>query len=716
MKNMTYEKFGILIVGAVALAPTMAWAQTSTSSDTRLEEIVVTAQKREQRGNDVGVSLSVLTSSEIKRAGINSLVDVSSQTPNLQMKNVLGNSITNVTIRGIGLNDYASNNNPAAGVYVDNVYLVSPAMLTFGFFDVERIEVLKGPQGDLYGRNTTAGAVNIISKKPTDTTEIEVETGYGSYQRWHLDGAVGGALTPTLDARFAVQTVQQNSGWQTNYVNGEKVGKVNRTSGRLQLAWKPQGDVRVLLNAHAGYERSEEMLNHVENVTTTENLPYLNKPYIAGSSVDPEMNVDSFGGSLTVDWTISPALTLTSISAYENYDRFNVRDVDGTSLVQLDYTAHNKIRQFSQELRLNYVSGDITLIGGAFYSHDVVEARDSYSIIDFLPSLGDTVGNTYRQRTEAYAGFLHAEWTLAPKFTLIGGLRYTHENKLFNNVTTFFGSNGNYIDVFPALSRSYSTSRVSGKIGLNYKPVDDTLIYASISRGFKSGGFQGQLTFDPAVITPFNDESITAYEVGVKSRLLPNLQFNAAIFDYEYHDAQFYGPIFNEPGIGVLFGLANVGNARVYGAEADIIWRPVSGLDLRFGVGTIDTKIIKSIVAGVADGSKLPNAPELTLNGLMRYNWALSDTIKADITLSGNYQSSMAFDVVLNPPEALNDGYFVGNSEVGLTFGEAWRASASVKNIFDKRYKTQAAVNSVGWGYGYGPPRTFSVNLAYKFH
>ena len=221
------------------------------------------------------------------------------------------------------------------------------------------------------------------------------------------------------------------------------------------------------------------------------------------------------------------------------------------------------------------------------------------------------------------------------------------------------------------------------------------------------------MTFDPTAYKPFNDENLTAFEIGIKSRVVSNLQVNAAAFDYEYHDAQFYGPLYNSP-VGVLFGIANVGNARVKGLEGDALWRPVSGLDIRLGVGAIDTKITKSIVAGVATGSELPDAPKLTLNGTVKYQWALADRVAADVTLNGNYQSSIAFDVVRNPPQALYGGYFLGNAEAGLNFGDHWRASIWAKNVFDHVYRTQALYTSVGWSYQSGAPRTFGVNLAYK--
>lgn len=713
-----------IAVGCLACASPAFAQDTATSQaeavapDDSLGEIVVTAQRREQRADDVGVTINVLTGSDLKAAGTQSIVDLAAITPNVQIKNVLANSVVNVSIRGIGLNDYAANNNPAAGMYVDNVYLVSPAMLSFGLFDIDRVEILKGPQGDLYGRNTTAGAVNIISRKPSDVTDVQIEAGYGTYDNWHIDGAVGGALTSTLTARFALQTVQQGSGPQTNYVTGNRIGKVDRTNGRLQLQWEPSDSFNLLLNAHKGYDRSDVTLYKADNILTTEEDAFASMPRVSGAGVDPYMRLESSGISLTGNWSISPQVTLTSISAYEHFTRLHVEDTDGTSVRYLDATYDNSIDQYSQELRLAYHGDGLELIGGAFYSHDKVNTRDAFYSPDLLPLFGlaglDTIGNTYRQRTDAYAAFMHAEWTFVPNLTLVGGLRYTEEEKTFDQATTFLCAAGTCSNLFAPVTNNYSTSNVSGKIGLNYQAGDRTLLYASISRGFKSGGFQGQLTFDPTVLQPFGDEKLTAYELGIKTRLFSNFQLNAAVFDYEYSDAQIYGPLFDSP-VGVLFGIANVGDARVKGIEADARWRPTEGLDVRFGVGMIDTEVTKSVVAGVTQGSVLPNSPRLTLNGRMKYEWSLSDSAMADITLSGNYQSRVRFDIVRSPAEAVEGGYFLGNAEIGVSLTDHWRASVWVKNVFDHLYRTQALNTSVGWTSQYGAPRTAGANISYKF-
>lgn len=708
-----------LAAGLIQAMPAAAQQDGDTGiSSTTLGEVVVTAQRREQRADDVGVSINVVSGSDLKASGTESLVDLAGIAPNVQVKNVMANSITNVSIRGIGLNDYAVNNNPAAGIYVDNVYLVSPAMLGFGFFDVDRIEVLKGPQGDLYGRNTTAGAVNIITRKPSQATDVALEAGIGSFRNWHIDGAVGGALSSTLSGRFSLQTVQQNSGPQTNYVTGNRIGKVDRTIGRLQFLWEPSADFSVLLNGHKGYDRSDTALYKADNALTTEEDAYRDQPRVAGAGVDPRMELESEGVSVTVNAKLAPGLELTSISAYEHFTRLHHEDTDGSSLSFLDGTYANKIDQYSQEIRLAYHMDTVDLISGVFYSNDTVTTRDEFYAPDLLPLLGlagiDVLGNRYQQKTDAYAGFLHGEWTFAEGLTLIGGLRYTEEKKTFDNATSFLCTAGSCSDLFAPVALDYATSNVSGKIGLNFKASERTLVYASVSRGFKSGGFQGQLAFDPAVLQPFDDEQLTAYELGIKSRVFPNLQLNVAAFSYDYRDAQIYGPLFDSI-VGPLFGIANVGDARVRGAEADIWWRPAPGLDVRAGIGIIDTKVTRSIVDGVAEGSPLPNSPELTINGLIKYQWALSEKVDADISFSGKYQSEVRFDVVRSPAEAVEAGYFIGNAEIGANFGGRWRLSIWGKNLFDKLYRTQALNTSVGWTQHYGAPRTVGLNLSFKY-
>ena len=707
------------LTAAVAAALYLPGLAAAQSGATQLEEIVITAQRRAQSFGDVGITVNAFTGEDVARLGFTQLKDVAAQTPNVQIKEVVLNSVPNITIRGVGLNDYAANNNPAAGIYVDEVYLVSPAMLTFGLFDLERIEVLKGPQGTLFGRNTTAGTVNFISRKPSNSLEGYLNVDYGNYERALVEGAIGGPLSDTLTGRIAVQTVQQGSGWQTNRLTGEKVGEVDRTSARGQLAWKPSEAVSVRVNVHGGQDNSDVSLIKIDNPFSAEDDNDPN-PYRSGASVPTRMNLEAKGATLGIDWSMSDMLTLTSVTSYEEFTRLHVEDRDGVSLEQLDGYFHNEIEQFSEELRLTHLGEKLVLIGGVFYGEDSVDTRDRFDSPDLLVLFGlpgfESIGNEYSQDTTSAAVFLHSEWSLSPDWKLTVGARYTDDQKDFSNAFTFLiPTGGTEFPIFPPVSENYDVQDVSGKIGLDYSGIEDTLLYASVSRGFKSGGFQGQLAFDPSVLTPFNDESLIAYEVGMKTRMLGNtLRLNASAFFYDYSDLQFYGGIFDTP-LGVLFGIANVGDAEVKGAEADLWWRPVAGLDIRFGVGLLDTNITKSIVGGVSKGSELPNSPDKTFNSMIRYQWPLSGNLRADILLAANYQGDLTFDVVRNPPEAREPGYWLADARVGVgAADDRWNVSVWGRNLADERYRTQVLFSSVGFGQSYGAPRTYGVTLSFK--
>ena len=695
--------------------PAVALAQ---SAPPQLEEVLVTAQKRAQRFSDVGISGTAYSGESLAEAGVTQLTDLALLTPNVQIKDVMGNSIPNVTIRGIGLNDYAANNNPAAGIYIDDVYLVSPAMLSFGMFDLERVEVLKGPQGTLFGRNTTAGTVSFISKKPSDELDGYFTVEAGNYERILAEGAVGGPITDTLAGRIAIQTVQQGEGFQTNRVNGEKIGEIDRTSARGQLEWTPSDDLGVLLSVYGGNDKSDVWLIKIDNPFTTEDDGDTN-PYRSGASNDPHMDNETTGANLTVNWSMSDALTLTSITGYQDFSRFIVEDRDGASLIMLDGTFDNQIDQFSQEVRLTHVGDELVLIGGVFYGEDSVDTRDEFLATDLLALLGlagvDVIGNEYKQDTTSAALFLQSEWSFNPSWKLTAGARYTDESKDFSGAYTFLIAGGVEAPLYPDVVEEFSTDNVSGKLGIDYTGIENTLLYASVSRGFKSGGFQGQLSFDPAALLPFDDETVLAYEAGMKTRRLGNsLELNASVFFYDYEDMQFYGGLFDSP-VGVLFGITNVGDAEVKGAEADLWWRPTEGLDLRFGLGWLDTEITRSVVDGVATGSELPNAPEITFSSMIGYEWPITGALMANVAFGADFQDSVSYDIIRNPPQAQEGSYWLYDARVGIgAADDRWDISLWGKNLADEQYRSQVIFSSVGYGETWGMPRTYGVTFSMR--
>ena len=691
-----------------------------------IEEVVVTAQKREQKLEDISIAVTALTDSDIIQLGLAEPVDLAAQVPNLNINNTIGNSIPNVSIRGIGLNDYAVNNNPAAGVYVDEVYLVSPAMLSFQLFDLERVEVLKGPQGTLYGRNTTAGAVNFVSNKPSDEFEGRLAAAYGNFDSVMMEGAAGGELAPGFKGRVAVKGVYRNKGHQTNRATNQDVGEIDRTSWRLLIDMQPAEDIDILLNIHGGRDESDTLLVKVDNILTpTDDAFFSGNPFSSAGRPDTYVDNKSNGGALTVKWDIYERLALTSVTGYEKYSRHHVEDRDGTELEQLDGKFLNDIKQVSQEVRITYGGDRLVLIAGAFYGADKIETRDRFDT-EQLFSAGifpfRSVGNEYSQKTNSWATYAHSEWMIDNQWRLTAGLRYTNEEKDFDGAFTFIyvdappTAGGTELQVFPPVANDYDVSDVSGKIGLDYLGVENTLLYANIGKGFKSGSFQGQLTFLPQTLANFEEENVIAYEAGLKTRLLNgNVQLNVAAFYYDYDDIQIYGSIYTEP-IDPLFGIDNAGDAKVLGMEAELLWRTQGGLELRAGLGLLDTEITKSILPTIKKGSKLPNSPKVNFNFLARYQWGINQAMAASVITDASYKGDVTYDIVRQPGEVIEDGYWLINARVGLVSNnETWSAYLWVRNLADEEYRAQVLTSTVGFGESWGLPRTYGLTLEYNW-
>ena len=709
---MGNKGFQITLVAAAisALVPDAALAQTREKL--AIEEIVVTAQRREQSLSEVGIAVTAFTEDQLRDLGLGQPIDLAAQTPNLQINNILGNSVPNITLRGIGVSDYAANNNPAAGVYVDDVSLTSPVMASFQMFDIERVEVLKGPQGTLYGRNTTAGAVNFISNKPSESLEARAKVDYGRYDYKAAEFSVAGPLADGLGGRLAVSRVDQGEGHQTNGRNGEDVGAVDRTSWRAMLQWQPSDDFEALINVHGGRDKSDALLVKLYSDDDGE-------PQHAYASNDPAQDVDSSGAVLTLNWALSDSLSLTSITGYETLDRRYVEDRDGSALIMLDADYRSEVELWSQELRLiQDVTPDLSIIWGLFYSEDKVDAHDDFSSVDLLALLGlspaTNIGNYYDQKTTSAAAFAHAQWQFAPDWNLTAGLRYTEESKDFNDVYTYLTFGGADVGLFDPVNESLDSDDLSGKLGIDYSGIEDLLLYASVSKGYKSGGFQGQLAFQPELLRAFDEETLWAYEAGFKARFLDSsLQFNGTVFFYDYQDMQAYGNY--ESPIGPLFGLTNIGDVEIFGAEADLWWRPAEGLDISLGVGLLDTDVVSPRVADVAAGNQLPNSPELSLNGLIRYEFDLTDGLRMFSSLDFSFQDDKYFDIY-ETPEALEDAYWMVNARLGVaTRDDRWRVSLWGRNLADETYRTTTLLSSVGFTDTFGIPATYGISLEYNW-
>jgi len=721
-----------LLMASSSLAG-LALAQEQQQTGGRvLEEIIVTAQKRTQNINDVGIAISAFDAQSIKDLNFRQPLDVATQTTNFSV-NTLVTGIPNFTIRGVGVNDYAINQATSVGTYVDQVYIASPALTLFQLFDIERVEVLKGPQGTLFGRNTTGGAVQFISKSPTVEPEASVDLEAGNFGYYMVEGAISGGLTDKVQGRLAFNTTQSD-GYQKNLNTGETHGGLDRVSVRAILDWQPADNVDVRFKVYAGQDNSS--LNSF-------NIPGIGSNDSSTGTIDtidgiPYRDNDSRGYSLILDWDLGNMI-LTSVSAYDSLDRFEYADSDGQLRDgRIDQILISDVDQFSQEIRLaSNTDGPVTWVSGLYYGEDEIDDGTVYEttgagfppFIFGLPSnyaVLDTLGNTFIQSSESYALFGQMEWDLQEKWHLTAGLRYTQEDKELANVTTPWtaepgpGESGP-IDsglLFPPASFKEDFNAVSGKLGADYRLNDDTLLYGSISRGYKSGGFQGTLVFSPANIIPFDEEIVLSYEIGSKMTLAGGkVQVNSALFFYDYENLQAQGTIAGGAGgVENLFALQNIGDAEVLGFEIDLKAAPTERLDFALGIGYLDAEITDPFIAEVQPGGRPAMSPKWNFNGFGRYIFLNTASSHWFVQGSFNYQDDVFFDIY-ETPFLLEDSYWLLNASIGVAANDdRWLASLWGRNLADTDYRIGGFTGGVaGPVQLFGEPRTYGVSFSYLF-
>jgi iron complex outermembrane recepter protein len=702
-----------------------------------LEEIVVTAQKREQNINDVGIAISAFDAETIQNLGFHQPSDIAGATSNFTV-NTLVTDVPNFTIRGVGVNDYALNQATSVGTYVDGIFVSSPVLLNFQLFDTERVEVLKGPQGTLYGRNTTGGAVLFISKAPTDTFEASTYDEVGNYGYYMVEGAISGPLSNSVSARLAFNDTQSN-GYQKSLTTGRTNGGLDRANVRAIFDWKPVDDLKVRFNLHVGKDRS--------------NLDAFNTPGVGGNTssagtintIDgiPYRNSQADGESLTADWNLG-GVTLTSVTGYDHLNRFEYADTDGRPLDgRIDQIEQSNIKQVTQELRAaSSGHGPLTWVAGLYWSKDEIADDTTYPLSGAgyptaafgIPSAYPVVtslGNTYDQKTTSKAVFGQVEWDPVDKWHLTGGLRYTKDNKQLDNVATPWTVNPEVGQgaaaqigpvesglLFPPASYSKDFSAVSGKFGVDYHLSKDALFYASVSKGFKSGGFQGTLIFSPASIIPFDNETVLAYEMGSKLTLAGGrAQLNTAIFYYDYKGLQAQGTLKGAGGgIANLFALQNIGNAKNFGGETDFQAVPIDRLNLSLGVGYLDARIVKPLIEEVRVGGRPADSPTWNANGRARYDMVETSKARWFVQSDFRFQTTVDFDIY-ETPFLKEPGYWVWNGGLGVdALDGKWKVMLYGRNLADRTYRVFGFANgTAGPVSEYGPPRTYGVSFSYLF-
>lgn len=692
---------------AVALT---ALAATGVSAQPVLEEVIVSAQKRERGLQEAPISLAVFTEDAIERLGITNVGDISNNVPNVRGR-TFGVTPTTMLfyIRGIGISDAQVTQDPPVGIYLDNVYMARNSALTLDVADIERIEVLRGPQGTLYGRNTTGGAINIITAKPTDEFAFKQKLSFGDYSLFRTQSIINAPLGETLAANLVYEH-NERDGWIDNLGLGNDFNKYDKDALRLALRWMPSDNVTVDYT----YDYSENDFTgnyyHVGElspgapptiVPQTDRQDKAELPTPFKSSND-----EGSGHALHISWDTAIG-EFRSITAYRELEQFVYNDYSGnpTTSVFLNDPLDVEHEQFSQEFQVvgTTEGGAFSYVAGAFYFEEEGQEKAE----DKIPLFGVLLPRNVEAENEALAVYAELGWTPGgdSDWQFVLGGRYTEDDRTANN------------NIDAEASESYS--KVTPSLTVNYQLDDNVNLYGKVVTGYKSGGFNLRAAF---FTEPFDEENVTSYELGWKTELMNRrVRFNGALFYMDYEDIQLNIKVDGQPD-PTLTQTKNAGTSEIWGIETDLSVAFSEQVSGTLSYGYLDTEVTE-VEGDDADLYDLANAPDHSLAATLSWRIAEIDagTLQFDVDYSWRDDS---FTGEKEQPGDDIDAYGVANARLSLD-GEDWAGTGDysvafwVRNIADEEYFTDTFgsfegihANQIG---AYGEPRTWGVDLTYQF-
>ncbi|MEM6582558.1 MAG: TonB-dependent receptor [Pseudomonadota bacterium] len=753
------------------LATTVSMPHIQAAEDRVLEEVIVSAQKRDQSAQDVPIAIAAFNEEQLKQLGTSRLDELAAFVTGAELFDNRGAGQPTWVIRGVGLADFNANNAPTAAIYYDELYLASNVMGGIGLFDVAQVEVLKGPQGGLYGRNTSGGAVRVLSRRAEVGEDFN---GYitGSYGRWDrttFEGALGGELTENSAFRIAAMT-DRNGGWQDSLATpgNDEHGDRDFSAVRAQLLFQPTDNVDLWLKVDGGEDKSETTLgfargayeglagdfcpsayagsyNNQEcltwsNITNLFALTPGDPGLLPGGQEEDGTKVISkpinqldnrwFVAELQVDWDLDFAV-FTSISGYIDFDNKQIYDFDATPLTLFEEDGRAELTSWSQEFRLTSSStGPFTWLGGISYAKDEDDEDRTGDLTDNVLILPSVIRRKFEQTAETWALFAEAEYALTSQWVLNGSLRYTDQSMELRNASIQDITND--IFFFEDVRQDLDLDNPwSGHIGINYLPTEDAMIYGRVTRGFKTGGFFGGFATTPDELRPYSEEKVTSYEIGFKSAWLSgSMQLNGAAYFYDYEDVQGFTQFVNETTGTVVTQLGNLGDAEHKGAELDILWlpAPIEGLSLSASAAWLDAKISDSDTIATAqtgeevpiEGRKRDFAPEWSVAAQARYEWDIANLLAAvQINYSWRDDLTDRKSTLSEVDLAAFSQYEYGllNARLSLAdIGAGWELALIGRNITEEEYWSiasgddLASYNSVA-----GQPRSWAVEASYQW-
>ena len=748
MKNCLRK--ALLAGGSIsALSGVGAYADTDEEAqlaDSRasLEEIMITAQRRSTSLQTTAAAISTLSSTDMKARGIEDIEDLGQFNASMDVAIYQGEA--QIYIRGIGYSGIIGGTDSSTALHLDGVYLSRSSAAVPAFFDVARVEVVRGPQGTLYGRNATGGSVNVISKAPTDEFTAEASASYGNYNSYKLFGAVSGPLSDTVKFRLAAQ-MEDRDGYTTLVRPGQDplglgdvLGEAENKDdfmARLTVQIDPSEDFSITLTGD--YYKADD----AASVWIYQNRGFATNPffqqYLAErGGVLPEEFSRTFVSDLEhfnkpeiwgltgkAAWSLGD-YALTSITAYKKTNPLNRNDLDATGAFGVDQLREEDHRQFSQEVQISSPTGKkLDWILGLYYFTEDNDVRNEY----FLPFVDEQFGLPSDDdccllklngtaETKAFATFGEATYDLSDQLELVVGARYSWEERGGENAVVLESFPAPVLDNVATLE-DVSWNSFTPKFGLNYTVNDDVFLYVSASRGFKSGGYN----IGSYQNVPFEPEKIWSYEAGLKADLLDNrLRLNSAIFYYDYSDLQ----IQDVEGNNTI--VRNAASAEIKGFEIEGTGFLTNALQLDFGFAWLDSKFTDLLIVdpkrpelGLLDleGNVLPRAPEIKFNIGLQYTLPLESG--ASVTIRGDYAwQDEVFFSAFNVSQLRQGSYGWGKAKISYQNpDETWDISAFIDNIGDEVVANNATFNgsiidSTATG-NLAPPRTYGIEVSFRF-
>lgn len=771
-------------LGTTALLAGAELAAQDLAAESALEEVIVTAQKREQSIRDVGMSINAATGDQLRALGIVDTSDLGKLDASFSFsRSIYGTPV--YTMRGVGFNDVSLGAPPTVSAYTDEVPFAFSSLTKGATLDIERVEILRGPQGTLFGQNATGGAINYVAAKPTDSFEAGINGSLARFEAVDVDAYVSGPLSDTLRARVALRT-RQGGAWQRAYTRDDEHGDTDQVIGRVLLDWTPSDAWDVRLNLNGWQDRSESQVSqlvavHLLNPEFGDRLPELFAVPAAprrgqAAEWDPGValrNDETFRqASLRIDYSISERCTLTSITAYSDYDQRDTRDLDGQPFETLGIIAIGAVESFSQELRASGSVGEgkLNWLSGVNYTSDevfddvaflVADSPSTFAFEAFGIGRYLTGGPIATQEMKTGAVFGNLEYFLLDTLSVHVGARYTDSNNDFRGCSTARDDNlaagltavqsliKGGVGVVPVgngecytmdetftpgmHTDSLDETNVSWRFGVDWKPVEDTLIYATVSKGYKAGSFPATLVATQTVqLKPVTQESVLAYEVGFKAQpFAGRLDLTGAYFYYEYADKQLRGRIPDPAGLfGNLEVLVNVPDSKVNGLELAARWLPIDGLIIKASATYLDTRVTSDFFNFDAFGNNInfkdepfPYAPEHAGSFGAEYSWDLTGSLVAVVGFDANYRSSTVSGfgtdkaIANGFPSQRIDGHSLLDVRVGVASADQrWSLIAWGRNVTDEYYWADAQRNIDTVSRTAGMPVTYGVTVSYRFH